>query len=130
MITLSNAKPSSITGISEPKAMRSFTLGLPPKPVSTCFASTQPPEAPDQPCASAGACPPGPALIVLSLYQLSGSPRFPTLCQVPPPSMEDCKTAPSKLNSVFHQIFISTIGIAIALRLKQGLSTKDCSAEL
>ena len=36
-------------GTSDPNAMRSFTLGLPPKPVRTCFARTQPPDAPDQP---------------------------------------------------------------------------------
>src|SRR5687768_16721925 len=116
--------------------MRSFTLACPPKPVKLCLAVTQPPEPllveflPVQPTAEAAVWPPGPLFMVLSVYQLYGSPWAPTTCQVVPLSIEDCNTAPSMLNSLFHQIFISTTGSVKEVMLKQGLATKDCSLAL
>src|SRR6478735_1914688 len=113
--------------------MRSFTFGFPPRPFSRCFAVTQPFEPlfvevrPVQPSAMVAGCPPGCPFIELSLYQLFGSPFTPTFSQVAPLSIEYCKTAPSQLNSEFHQIFISTTGCTNVLMLKHGLSTKERS---
>ena len=87
----SKAKPLSFTDASHPKAKRNVTPAFPPRPVRSCEAVTQPPEPfpveflPDQPCD----CPPGLPLIVLSLNQLFGSPKAPTVCQVVPPSIDD-----------------------------------------
>src|SRR5678816_4840500 len=111
--------------------MRSFTEDFPPKPVSLCFTFTQPFELPlvriepVQPWAVAPGCPPGPPFMLLSLYQLFGSPKFPTRCQVAPPSMEDCSTAPLLLKSAFHQAFISKSGSGLPVRLKHGVTTED-----
>src|SRR5574339_15549 len=107
----SKAKPSSWIEPSEPKAIRNLTLACPPKPVKACLATTQPPEPllvelrPAQPID----WPPTRPSRELSLYQLFGSPTRPTTCQLVPPLMEDCSTAPSQLNSEFHHTFNSTL---------------------
>src|SRR6478735_11723428 len=93
---------------SPPKATRSNTEDFPAKPVSLCLALTQPadPGVPAQPMS----CPPARPSKELSLNQLFGSPKAPTFCQVAPPLMEDCSTAPSQPASLFHQTFISKSG--------------------
>src|SRR5688572_16110369 len=138
MAISSKAKPSSVMNMaSEAKATRNFTFACPPRPVSKCLAVTQallPVEGvfmlvPDHPGAGIP-CPPGALLISRLLNQLSGSLGAPTFCQVRPPSIEDCRTAPSMFSLVFHHIFIVSNGFTRLLKLKQGPITCEFSSWL
>ena len=129
--TSSKANPSSRTLGSLPKANLKSTDGLPPSPASKLLAGTQPSlpgilpsrEVPLQPIS----CPPGSPTRPELLNQLPESPTVPTRCQVAPPSMEDCSTAPSQSVSEFHQALNPTTGNLRLEKSKHGPTTAEAS---